>query len=376
MIFSLKILLYALFNQQAFLAAVSCATATDLQALETQPAGRSVQTSKTANTISIPQKPDQYYQQHVQTQSPQLQHLQLQQAHQQAYPVQYIPTPLYQQQQQPQPAMIIIAQPPQVTPQAMLTHAAQHLLNYFHSNPQARYQFLQGNYQPQPTQGQPAYVAQPVGVPAYTYQVTSVQPQYHQSQGQSSQSSPPFVPSQQISSTPIQQIHQQQVAQQQAQMNSGSQEGQYAPQYVPQSIQIPVIGPFGHSTHIPHIATLAQLTTQKYLPQPLLRTSHTPAIITGLENFTPEQQAQIKAQLQSGGPITPLKASLPPNFGASLQQQNNAAIKPTPAPQTQSTSPQEFPSEDEDKTQQGTQQIPSSTSYNSGITYGNQFNKG
>lgn len=53
------------------------------------------------------------------------------------------------------------------------------------------------------------------------------------------------------------------------------------------------------------IAHLAQLAAQQYVHNPA---RSTPAIITGLENFTPDQQAKIKAQLSAhfGNPLQPL----------------------------------------------------------------------
>lgn len=342
---------------------LSCAVTAELQPVETQSTARSIQTSKTANTISSSQKPDQYYQQQYQSHQPQLQRVQLQES-QQSYPVQYIPSPIYQQQQ-PQPAMIIIAQQPPVPHQSTISQAAQQLLSYFNANPQARYQFLQGNYNPQPQQ--PAYVPQQSLSPAYSYQIMPVQQQYQQIQSHQT----PFVTSPQVSSQaiPIQQ-HQilQQVPQHSVQTSSSQESYGQTPHF-----QLPIIGPFGHSTHIPHVAALAQLTTQKYLPQVSFRPT-SPAIVTGLENFTPEQQAQIKAQLQSGGPITPLRSNIPPSLPSSLNE-NSSALKSASTP-VQNTSPQEFPAQDEDKsgTQQGSQQTSTSTNYNSG--YNSQFSKG
>lgn len=56
-----------------------------------------------------------------------------------------------------------------------------------------------------------------------------------------------------------------------------------------------------------HIAHLAQLAAQQYVQAPVR--GSTPAIITGFENFTPDQQAKIKAQLSAhfGTPLQPLQ---------------------------------------------------------------------
>ncbi|GJQ78795.1 hypothetical protein Trydic_g2637 [Trypoxylus dichotomus] len=354
------------------LTVISYAVAIDLQAVETQSTARNVQTSKTVNALPLSQKTEQYFQQQISPQQPQLQHLQLPQSQQQSLPIQYVPAPIAYPQQHVQPAMIIIAQPTPIPPPSMISHAAQQLLNYFNANPQARHQFLQGNYQPQPQQQ--AYVAQPAPVPAYTYQIMAVQPQYQQVQNHQAPS-PAFIPSPQISAQAVPVQQQQQVLQQAPSHSVQASNAQEAYNQAPQ-FQLPVIGPFGHSTYIPHVAALAQLSTQKYIPQVPFRAT-TPAIITGLENFTPEQQAQIKAQLQSGNPITPLRSSLPPNFAANIQQ-NSSTLKSIASP-TQSTSPQEFPAQDDDKssTQQSTQPASTSNSYNSGIGYsGNQFTKG
>lgn len=330
-----------------------------------------MQTSKSVNAITSSQKPEQYYQQQLQAQQPQLQHVQLQQP----YPIQYVPAPIYQQPHA-QPAMIIIAQPTPVPPASAISQAAQHLLNYFNANPQARYQFLQGNYQPQ--LHQQAYAAQSTASPSYTYQVMSVQqqPQYQQLQGHQAQASSPFIPSPQVSSQSIP-IHQhQQILQQTPQHSVQASNAQESYSQTPQ-FQFPTIGPFGYSTHIPHVAALAQLATQKYIPQIPSRPT-TPAIITGLENFTPEQQAQIKAQLQSGGPITPLRSNLPPTFATNIQQ--NAAGLKAIASAAQNTNSQDYSAEEEDKTvtQQPSVQQASTSGYSSrgGYNDNNQFNKG
>lgn len=196
--------------------------------------------SKGYNHIQNTHKPQLYYQ-HLQQQ--QQQHHQQPQAQQQIiYQPQYVPVPVMAKTayvpQPPQhqiPAMIIIAAQP--TPTAYPA-AIQQLLNYFHNNPQARQQLLYGTSPQQAT--------------TPTYVVAAAPAQYY-----------PTAPTQYYYTTQPPQQQQQQVIQQQ-----------------PLQLQ--------------QIADIAQSTAQKYYGGQI--TTATP-IVTGLENFTPEQQAQIKARL-------------------------------------------------------------------------------
>lgn len=185
---------------------------------------------KTYNHLQTSSKPFHYYHHHHHQQP---QHLQPQQQQQFYYQPQYVPVHVLAKAayipQHPQqiPTMIII------TPQATPTYPApvQQLLNYFHSNPQARQQFLYGGQT-----GGPAYV---VAAPA---------PQYYTP-------APSPAPAQYY----------------------------YAPQPEQQQQQ-PV--------QLQQLADVAQQTAQRFYGGGQIK-----PIVTGLENFTPEQQAQIKARI-------------------------------------------------------------------------------
>lgn len=183
---------------------------------------------KTYNHIQSTHKPAPYYQ-HPQPQQ------------QIFYQPQYVPVPVIAktayvpQPQQQVPTMIIITGPP--TP-AAYSAPIQQLLNYFHSNPQARQQLLYGsNQQPAAT---PAYVV--AAAPAQYYTTTPTQYYYAPQQEQQPQ----------------------------------QQEG------LPQPLQLQ------------QLAEVAQTTAQRLYGGQI---KSAPPIVTGLENFTPEQQAQIKARL-------------------------------------------------------------------------------
>ncbi|KAK4886648.1 hypothetical protein RN001_002919 [Aquatica leii] len=174
------------------------------------------------NAIQLPQKQEMIYHD----------------SNQQTFvPMQIIQKPLFVPQQ---PTMLIIAQPTYV-PQSFLygnpTVAQQQLLNYFHNNPQARYQFLYGGFQPHPTM-QP-YVT-------------------HNQLGSSSIATYQIVPN-------------------------------------------PILNNYNHA--VPSYGQVGQLTNVPYSFSHPIRS--VPPIITGFENFTPEQQVQIKAQLSAhlGAPL-------------------------------------------------------------------------
>ncbi|XP_022903024.1 nuclear transcription factor Y subunit beta-like [Onthophagus taurus] len=314
--------------------------AVDLESSETQSTGRGVSSAKNLNAIPLSNQKNQDSQYFTQ-----------QPAIQQYYPP---PSPYSAQYQPPQhqPAMIVIAQPAQLQ-QQLLTTAAQQLLQYFHGNPQARVQFLQGNFVPnignvQHSQPQPQFIPpQPL-------------PYYHLIQQ----------PYQQYQNAPIQ--GQQIPPQPQIQSQPSYNVPQSAPSEVPQFIPYPS-GQFGHSTSLNHISALAQLAAQKYVPQVNYR--NPPTIITGLENFTPEQQAQIKAQINSGQPITPLKSSTPLNTAA-LQQlyssQNSGKIQDNNLNQEyQPTS-----NEDVKGNNQNTNYSSNNNNNNNGNNYSNYNTKG
>lgn len=227
--------------------------------------------SKTINTITVSPKPELYFQPmqgHQQPQSP-------------YFPVQMFTKPFVPQSQ---PAMIIIAQPAVVPQQVLFNAAIQQLLNYFHNNPQARYQFLYG-YQPHPTI-QP-YLSQHASAPSSpigNYQVVTAPQQFQHL----------------VAATPpatFGQVHQ-----------------QYAQPFSYNLNQVPQ-----HQIH-------------QHQSSGSVRSI--PPIITGLENFTPEQQAQIKSHLGihlGNGALTT----------SSTQEQTQATTKHAPSP-TSSLNTNEF----------------------------------
>lgn len=225
--------------------------------------------TKTLNSIASSPKTEVY--------------MQLQQPAQQYVPVQFYQRPSYVPQ--PQPAMIIIAQPAVVPQHMLLSSAAQQLLSYFQSNPQAKYQFLYGGSPqgivaaPQPVVATPqSVIAQGVvAAPTYSNYQFLPAPQYQQ---------------QAVADVPA----------------------HYALPASPVAVQ-------PHpATQQPYqlsqIAHLAQMTAQQ-ISSGQIRSA--PAIITGLENFTPEQQAQIKAQIGThiGNAVS----------GGSLQEQAQTPVK-------------------------------------------------
>lgn len=231
-----------------------------------------------ANAIPLPQKQELYQQ-----------HFPIQQFQQQYIPVQFMPKQVYFPQQ---PTMIIVAHPA-VVPQHMLyAGAPQQLLNYFQGNPHARFQLVPG-YQPQPTAQ--TFIAHNPNVASTIGNYQFVAPSQH-------------------NHIPI--VHQQQAL----------------PAYT-QHTQIPVAPtPTVQPMQLGAISHLAQLAAQQYSTSQFPNSIRSiPPIITGLENFTPDQQAAIKAQLNSHlGSGTSLN-NLPTNTIAPTAQSNNAAVLPTPS---------------------------------------------
>lgn len=320
-------------------------------------AGKIVQS---VNTIPTTQKQEMYHQTYQQFQ-PQAQYI----------PVQFIQKPVYVPQQHQPAAMIIVAQPA-VVPQHMLYNGGvQQLLNYFHSNPQARYQLLHGfqqqqqGYQPQPHGYQPQPTAQ-----TYFTQNPSASATIGNYQ---------FVaapPQNQILSSPIHTAY-----------NQVQQHVQQQPQVPIQPMQLSQISNLAHFN--------AQQYTQQYSPPPI---RSIPPIITGLENFTPEQQAAIKAQLNShlGAPST--LNQLNTNTIAPTAQTHAGAVLPTPQ-STILTSTQGQPSNSNQisnlsqlsskysaqvqqnsndfmPTKEDKSETDSSTNYTPPLTYRGQFTKG
>ncbi|KAJ8963920.1 hypothetical protein NQ314_005248 [Rhamnusium bicolor] len=303
-----------------------CAICLDLVKAKSDPAVRQdvkPKVSTKLNSISSTPKPDAQYQlpqqyqqqQHYQQQAqypqqplqPQLQrqlhaHPQillqpqvqqaLYQSQIQAQPQQHlmhvIQKAFYVPQQQNQPAaMIIIAQPTYVPAHLVQGTATQHLLNYFHNNPQARHQLLHGNYQQQPGQqvvqqsGQ-QIVQQPAG--AHTignYQVVAVPAQYRQFAVPTQLSHPALLSQavQQPSSEAVSQPSPLQLAQ-----ISQIASQQYA-RINPSSPQEQTSYPSQQFQYQPEANAQQSPQTQSAIPIRSL-----PPIITGFENFSPEQQ--------------------------------------------------------------------------------------
>ncbi|XP_060531426.1 uncharacterized protein LOC132705031 isoform X2 [Cylas formicarius] len=252
------------------------------------------------------------------------QYFNYQQQQQQLQPVQYqyqeLPRRQIQlpQHQKPIPvAMVIIAQPAIVPASALQPHNMQQLLQYFRGNSLARYQLLHGNY----AQTQPQYSFQPVPtkqIPHYT--------KYPFQQSQEAQPIQQAQPTQQIQTEATQ--HQESPVQTRALYDNSEQQP-----ILPQ----PLIGqpPIANSISQPQyqqptqtdqqekpfqlseISQIAQQAAQHFLMSGGVSNAvegskgyrTAPAIITGLENFSPEHQEKIKAQLSAhfGAPLQPFK---------------------------------------------------------------------
>ncbi|XP_017773748.1 PREDICTED: protein transport protein SEC24-like [Nicrophorus vespilloides] len=197
--------------------------------------------------------------------------------------VQYIQKPVFLPHQQPQATMLIIAQPALVPQHLVYGPAAQQLLHYFHTNPQARYNLLHAAFQPHPTvqtYAQPQHYPQPS--PPQNYQIIP-----------SPQHLLPAAPQPQPQHQP-------------------------QPQLQPQAYTPVQYNQQQHPTDLQQISHYANLAAQQYAGTPI---KTAPPIITGFENFTPEQQAQIKQQLGAhfGTNLTPINGNslqAGPQFGA------------------------------------------------------------
>jgi hypothetical protein len=254
------------------------------------------------------QQPVQQMHQQIQLQQVQFQPIhqiqQLQQLQQKAQlvPVQFIHKPYYVTQQQAQPqAMIIIAQPALLPQSLVYNNPTQQLLNYFHSNPQARYQLLHGNYhhnhqlqaqaaqavqagqaqavhptQAQAVQPTATYMHPVLASPSIGNYILAAAPQYQQV------SAPVAAQHQLVAHTSAMPAQAMQYTTQQTHQVQQVQPQQQVQQQQPAQLS--------------SIAHLAQLAAQQYVSNQM---KTAPAIVTGFEHFTPEQQAQIKAQLSS-----------------------------------------------------------------------------
>ena len=336
----------------------------DTQSSSIPTSGKLYTTAKLSSGIPITQKQQQFYQIPFQQIQQQQQPAAYQQPlQQQYYPLHFFQSPSYQPQQQHQQPMILVAQPTPPPQQLVLSSSAtQQLLNYIKSNSQ-----LSNQPQPQAL----AYTGPQPPTPTFGFQVVPAQPQY-QTAYQVPQTSQ-FHTQPQIVAIPSSQANQPQSHLQSTQVQpqqipytvtAPTQETYTQPQAQP--LQYPNIGSqFGSYpiTQLSHINTLAQLTAHKFLPP---YRSAAP-IITGLENFTPEQQAQIKSQLSSGGPITPLQSNIAYSNDdiSSTQQQQQQLGK---AAQEQGS--QDFSPSPEDKAGNQIQSTDTSSNYKS------QFSKG
>ncbi|KAL1506634.1 hypothetical protein ABEB36_005959 [Hypothenemus hampei] len=252
------------------------------------------------------------------------------------------PTVGSQQHQSTPVAMVIIAQPAYV-PVSMLqqNNVAQHLLQLFQGGSSTlKYQYVPPNHSPT---YQPIAQTQPI--------ITQTQPIITQTQPQQSQQYVQYQPQQELQNT--EPSAQEQTAQTQffPQESLPVPQALIAPQQhvFPHNLNQHSSGPSGRSalyqpeahqiefqpnqlqqideqqpeTQSPDFSKLAQEAAQHFLNSGGLASGSrtAPAIITGLEHFSPEQQEKIKAQLSAhfGSPLKPL------NFGGSPGKQSQEA---------------------------------------------------
>lgn len=247
----------------------------------------------------------------------------------QYYPVQVLPKAVYVPQGSPH--MIIIAQPALVPQSLLYGSQTQQLLNYFQNNPIAKQQLLYGNSyaaqaqpqaQIQQSQPTPGYMQTVLASPVGGYVLSSQSPYVV---------NPQYQATQQFSVPQYRQVAQHpqysqfaQTAEPTAPTNPepAPQEAQYAPQQ--------------HTTQLTNIAHLAQLAAQQYVDSPL---KAAPAIVTGFEQFTPEQQAQIKAQLSThlGSDFHAVTAKNGKQYSAKYANEQDSR-EFIPSPQVKSTS--------------------------------------
>ncbi|XP_050307676.1 uncharacterized protein LOC126744343 isoform X2 [Anthonomus grandis grandis] len=218
--------------------------------------------------------------------------------------------------QQPTPvAMVIIAQPAYI-PASVLQNGnvAQQLIQYFQGgNTQARYQYIPVNHQPYynqpqapvPTQQFPHYspYQPPAEFTKYQPPTASAQPELPpQAKFQLHEAlpSPQALISQQHHIVPHH------LPQQQESRALNYQSTQQEVEVQPQQLQ----EIDREQPHTPEITRLAQEAAQHFISTGGLSSGSrtAPAIITGLELFSPEQQEKIKAQLSEhfGSPLKPL----------------------------------------------------------------------
>ncbi|XP_072381071.1 uncharacterized protein [Diabrotica undecimpunctata] len=280
-----------------------------------------------------PEKTSSHYAQSVAAVPQQLQQVTVQpfQLHQQVVPIQtqlhpqsqqqllqLIQRVLYSTQQNNQPtAMIIIAQPTYIPANVVYGNAAQQLLNY----PQARFQYSQVAAQTQPLQ---QYVPQTQAVqvtqPIQSYPILPAPAQYQTKMVQLPLSQTTHMSPVQTAETYSQQV----------------------PLQLSQMTQLPAQQYYSQSQYA-QAQVQAQMQTQS---QPQLQIeskdnqveypSSLPPIITGFENFSPEQQEKIKAQLTAhfGAPLQPLNIGRKDN----KYQLNTDEFIPSPQVKTERSS--------------------------------------
>ncbi|XP_028155241.2 uncharacterized protein LOC114348999 [Diabrotica virgifera virgifera] len=283
-----------------------------------------------------PEKTPSHYTQSVAAVPQQLQQVTVQpfQLHQQVVPIQtqlhpqsqqqllqLIQRVLYSTQQNNQPtAMIIIAQPTYIPANVVYGNAAQQLLNY----PQARFQYSPVTSHTQTLQHYvPQTQAVQVTQPIQSYPILPAPAQYQTKMVQ-------LPTSQTTHMSPVQtaEAYSQQVPLQLSQIAQMTQLS--AQQYYPQSqyVQAQVQG---------QMQTQAQAQLQVEPKENQVEyPSSIPPIITGFENFTPEQQEKIKAQLSAhfGAPLKPLNIGRKDN----KYQLNTDEFIPSPQVKTERSS--------------------------------------
>ncbi|ENN74444.1 glutenin, high molecular weight subunit DX5 [Dendroctonus ponderosae] len=265
----------------------------------------------TANSIGSTAKPDLFFgkyqpepalfQQRYQARPQQLQQAVPYNHQPDGGPFQQLRKPFGMGQQQTPIAMVIIAQPAYI-PASMLQqgNVAQQLLQYFQGgNSQLKYQYVPANHQPFYQSEQPP---QQFG---HYQQPQAEEPDYSPvAQAQTSQ----FYPHEALPS-PQALVSQQPHQLSQSQNNQLSQVHPQAIDFQPQRLQ-QLDEPPQQDGAGPDFSQLAQQAAQHFISSGGLNSGGrtAPAIITGLEHFSPEQQEKIKKQLSAhfGSPLKPL----------------------------------------------------------------------
>ncbi|CAH0560819.1 unnamed protein product [Brassicogethes aeneus] len=332
------------------------------------------ETSSNAISSLPKQEPQEYYQQQVRQYRPVHVQARLQSLGQTGQYVKIVPKSVYVNQQ---PAMIIIAHPALVPANLLYNAQAHQLLNYFHSHPQAKYQFLHGNNKPQYSQQK--YTLQQVVATQPNYQVVASNqyhqsaPYYHQTStgSQTYYQSQPQYQSQQIVPTYHQQSQSPPTAEglkysdllgysvpskyystqvrtdsvpikyYSTQVGTDSDSSKYYSSQREATTDSLKHSQPGSQSETPkqyptQLSQIAQYAAQQYLSYP---SKSTPAIITGFENFSPEQQTQIRSQLTahfgqindiSPGQSAQVQVPTKSQYSSKYQQQTLTDFEPSP----------------------------------------------